>query len=108
VSQIDLLGFTPSNLGCSADDLVRNKFAVRCVWLNTRRAAMKAGLRNFILSPLFVVLAAAVGWTTGYFFTWQMRLVARLAFGAIAAAVAVALVLWALKGVAPQPKTNRH
>ena len=69
---------------------------------------MKAGLRNFLLSPLFVVLMAAVGWTTGYFFSWQMRLVTRFAFGAIAAAVTVALVLWALKGGDPAPKTNRH
>ena len=69
---------------------------------------MKAGLRNFILSPLFVVLTAVVGWTTGYFFAWQMRLMARFVLGAIAAAVAVALVLWALKGADPEPKTNRH
>jgi hypothetical protein len=61
---------------------------------------MKPGLRNFILSPWFVVLGAAVGWTTGYFFTWEMSVLARFGFGTIAAVAAVALVLWALKGVA--------
>ena len=69
---------------------------------------MKAALRNFILSPLFVVLAAAVGWTTGYFFTWEMGLLVRLAFGAIAALIAVGLVLRALKSVAPGPKAKEH
>ena len=66
--------------------------------------AMKAGLRNFMFGPWSVVLGAAAGWTTGYFVTWEMTVLARCRFGTIAAAAA--LVLWALKGVYTEPKAN--
>jgi hypothetical protein len=47
---------------------------------------MKAGLRNFMFNPWFVVLEAATGWTTSYFVTWEMTVLARFGVGTIAAA----------------------
>ena len=76
--------------------------------LDIRQGVMKPVWRNFILSPLFVVLAAAAGWTTGYFFTWKMSLAVRLVWGSLAAAAAVAVVLWALKGVGQERRANGH